>query len=200
MNKIRTLNIEESPLLIFGGCYSNLQATQAMRSWAEKNDFLPEQCICTGDIIAYCGNPYETVELIRDWGVNCIQGNVEQSLADKADDCGCGFEEGSTCDTLSRGWYPTADAKISQGQREWFRQLPEQLELSIGGKLIQVVHGAASDINRFMFGSQEDGDFLNEFALLNVAKETDSNFHSEVDVVIAGHSGLPFTKHIDSKQ
>ena len=109
-----------APLLIFGGCYSNLQATQAMQKWAEENNYSPEQCICTGDIVAYCGNPYETVELIRNWGIHCIQGNVEQSLATQADDCGCGFDEGTVCDTLSRGWYPITDASITQKQRIWF--------------------------------------------------------------------------------
>lgn len=202
MNKKSTLNLGsmlilenmEAPLLIFGGCYSNLQATQAMQKWAEDNNFRPEQCICTGDIVAYCGNPYETVELIREWGVHCIQGNVEQSLATKADDCGCGFEEGSICDTLSRGWYPIADATMTQDQRNWFKQLPEHLRFTVAGKSIRVVHGAVSDINRFMFESQPDSDFLDEFALL----DTNLKSENETDVVIAGHSGLPFTKRIEN--
>ena len=192
MKKIRTYDLGtiQTPLLIFGGCYSNLQATQALQKWAQDNNFKPEQCICTGDIVAYCGNPYETVELIRDWGVHCIQGNVEQSLATQADDCGCGFVEGSVCDTLSRGWYLFADNAVSQDQRDWFVELPEHLRITISGKSIQIVHGAASDVSRFMFASQPDSDFIDEFALI------DTNHNVETDVVIAGHSGLPFTKHI----
>lgn len=201
MSKIRAIDLDQmqTPLLIFGGCYSNLQATQALKKWAEENRFLPEHCICTGDIVAYCGNPYETVELIRDWGIHCIQGNVEQSLATKADDCGCGFEEGSTCDTLSRGWYPIADNAITQTQRDWFKSLPEHLQLSVAGKSIRVVHGAVSDTSRFMFGSQPDSDFLEEFALLNESQSAGTDSHLETDVMIAGHSGLPFTKLIDNK-
>jgi len=182
-----------APLLVFGGCYSNLQATQALKKWAEENHFLPEQCICTGDIVAYCGNPYETVELIRDWGVHCIQGNVEQSLATQADDCGCGFSEGTMCDTLSRGWYPIADAAINQTQRDWFSGLPEQLNFSLSNYSIQVVHGAVSDVSRFMFKSQADSDFLDEFAL------SEKEQTSQTNVIIAGHSGLPFTKQIENK-
>jgi len=189
---VRDLGKLENLLLIFGGCYSNLQATQALQNWAKENDFLPEQCICTGDIVAYCGNPFETVELIRDWGVHCIQGNVEQSLAIKADDCGCGFEDGTVCDILSRGWYPFADKAIKQDQREWFKQLPEHLQFTFADKLIRVVHGAVSDVSRFMFASQADSDFQSEFALIDTSHET--------DIVIAGHSGLPFTKRIENKQ
>ncbi len=196
MNNTNTFNLGEinTPLLIFGGCYSNFEATKALQKWAKENNFKPEQCVCTGDIVAYCGNPYETVELIRDWGVHCIQGNVEQSLAKQADDCGCGFEEGTVCDTLSRGWYPFADNAVSQDQRNWFSELPEHLKLTISDKSIRVVHGAASDVSRFMFASQEDSDFLDEFSLL------DTNHNAETDIVISGHSGLPFTKQIGDKQ
>ncbi len=190
-NKVLNLGQVKQPLLIFGGCYSNLQATQALHNWANENSFKADQCICTGDIVAYCGNPFETVELIRDWGVHCIQGNVEQSLATKADDCGCGFEDGTVCDILSRGWYPFADNAVSQDQRVWFKQLSEHLQFTIADKLIRVVHGAVSDVSRFMFVSQKDNDFLDEFALLDINQET--------DVIIAGHSGLPFTKQIDNK-
>ncbi len=198
MSKTNTLDLGkiQTPLLIFGGCYSNLQATQALQTWAQDNNFKPEQCICTGDMVAYCGNPFETVELIRDWGVHCIQGNVEQSLATKADDCGCGFTEGSVCDTLSRGWYPFADNAVSQNQRDWFKALPEHLQFSIAEKSIQVVHGAGSDVSRFMFASQPDSDFLDEFALLESSNNTENN--TEADIIIAGHSGLPFTKHISN--
>lgn len=195
MTKTNILDLGKmkAPLLIFGGCYSNLEATQAMQAWAEENNFQAEHCICTGDIVAYCGNPSKTVELIRDWGVHCIQGNVEQSLATKADDCGCGFEEGTVCETLSRGWYPFADDAVSQDQRDWFKQLPEQFHFTIADYSVQVLHGAVSDVSRFMFASQPDCDFLNEFALLDDKPKSDL-----VDVVIAGHSGLPFTKYIDA--
>ena len=172
-------------LLVFGGCYSNLEASQALQQWAYKNKFEPEQCICTGDIVAYAANPVETVELIRSWGVHCIQGNVEESLAANVDHCGCGFDEGSMCDVLSQGWFPFADRAVGSADRQWFAQLPQQLSFSFAGKQYQVVHGAASDISRFMYASHADEEFLNEM--------------HDYDIVISGHSGLPFTKKIGNK-
>jgi len=196
MNKLSIQKLGEikTPLLIFGGCYSNLQATQALQTWADDNNFQPEQCICTGDIVAYCGSPYKTVELIREWGVKCIQGNVEQSLAMNSGDCGCGFEEGTTCDILSLGWFPIAEKEINQSQRDWFASLPEQLHFTLHGHSINVVHGAVSDINRFMFASQNDSDFIAEFELLKNEQDVESS-----EIVIAGHSGLPFTKQVADK-
>ena len=41
------------PVLVFGGCYSNLQATEALLAEARRRGFSASQMICTGDMIAY---------------------------------------------------------------------------------------------------------------------------------------------------
>lgn len=187
IDNLLSISIKQQPLLIFGGCYSNLQATIAIRDWAEQHGFLPEQCICTGDIVAYCANPLETAELVRSWGVHCIQGNVEQSLAKQTDDCGCGFEQGTVCDVLSKGWYPYSQSMMNQDILQWFDSLPAQLFFEFGEQKVQIVHGAPSDVSQFMYASESNEKFLTEFEL------------SDADVVVAGHSGLPFTKTLENK-
>jgi len=179
----------DQSLLVFGGCYSNLHATKALKAWADERGFTPDRVICTGDIVAYCAHPKETSELVRDWGVHCIQGNVEQSLAESADDCGCGFEEGSTCDILSNGWYNFSQKKVDSDLRQWFSSMPEYLTFDILGKRALVVHGAPSNVSRFMYHSQPNADYESEFAMSG----------KDVDIVIAGHSGLPFTKQVGDR-
>jgi hypothetical protein len=82
------------PIPIFGGCYSNLQATRAMLGIAERPGFQPCDVICTEDIVAYCADPPATVDLIRACGIRVVIGNWEDALAAAADNCCCGFEEG----------------------------------------------------------------------------------------------------------
>lgn len=183
-------NMTTKPLLIFGGSYSNLQATKALQQWSDDHGFAAEQIICTGDMVAYCAKPFETIELIRTWlgdEGHCIQGNAEQSLAESSGDCGCGFAEGSACDALSRDWFSYTEQQVTQQQRDWFSELPFHLNFDYHGHRMSVVHGAPSKINRFIYDSQEDADFIAEF----------SAHESNPDVIIAGHSGLPFTKNID---
>lgn len=186
------VKISQKPLLIFGGTYSNYQATQALQKWALAHGFTAEQLVCTGDIIAYCAKPVETVELVQEWlgsqGLY-IKGNVEQSLANKSEDCGCGFVEGSVCDALSKDWYSYAQTKITDEHRQWFTALPEQLSFNYHNTRIQIVHGAPSNISRFMFSSQSDEEFFEEFAFKDI----------NADIIIAGHSGLPFTKRIKTQ-
>lgn len=61
--------------------------------------------IMTRDAVAYCAHPNETIDLIRKSGAAMVAGNCEKQLAIDAQECGCGFEEGSLCNLLSVGWY-----------------------------------------------------------------------------------------------
>ena len=167
------------PLLVFGGPYSNLQATRAMRREAETHSITPSHIICTGDVVAYAADPEETAREIRDWGIHVIAGNCEEQLADNAGDCGCGFEEGSVCDTLSRGWYPYALQKTSAEIKGWMAGLPKYLTFRYCGLRFRVLHGGGRETNRFVFASDRA-------ALADEVEEADA------DVVIAGHAGLPF--------
>ncbi|MFT7386781.1 MAG: hypothetical protein ACI8VC_000016 [Candidatus Endobugula sp.] len=40
-----------------------------MTHYCREKNIPPEQCICIGDIVAYCGQPAETVNFNREWGV-----------------------------------------------------------------------------------------------------------------------------------
>jgi hypothetical protein len=57
----------DETMLVFGGPYSNYAATAAMQTRAVDLGISAERIICTGDIVAYCGEPCETLDLIRDW-------------------------------------------------------------------------------------------------------------------------------------
>ncbi len=173
---------ESSPtsLLFFGGPYSNLQALRALRAIAEELALPPSSIICTGDIVAYCAQPAETIEAIREWGIQIIAGNVERQLADDAGDCGCNFIKGSTCDRLSVAWYAFANSQVTAEQRDWMRELPSTLTLSMDGRKIGVVHGSQSNISEFLYQSSPWEKKRPNFDLLNC------------DIIVGGHCGIPF--------
>lgn len=183
-DEILDLGNIDKPLLVFGGPYSNLQATQAMRREALALGIPPERTICTGDVVAYCASPHETIAELRDWGCYVLLGNCEESLGQEADDCGCGFTEGSACSLLSVQWYQYANNRVTQTDRLWMSSLPRIIQFRLGSVKAVVVHGAASSINRFIFSSTQAAELLAEFA------------ESKADMIIAGHSGIPFTRLI----
>ncbi|WP_026450371.1 metallophosphoesterase family protein [Aequorivita capsosiphonis] len=172
-------NLKEK-VLLFGGVYSNLQALEELKRIAEAENISPENCICTGDIVGYCAQPEETVQLFKLWGAKSIAGNVELQLRDGAENCGCDFKAGSRCDGFSQLWYPYAQSKLSKSSLEFIKTLSESLHFEYTGKRVTVVHGSYSNVSEFIFKSTPWETKLKNF------KETKS------DVIIAGHCGLPF--------
>ena len=57
----------DGPVLIFGGPYSNLHATKALKAEAEKLGIPADRVLCTGDVVAYAAAPDATTELILDF-------------------------------------------------------------------------------------------------------------------------------------
>jgi len=185
MNTPTDLGTLEGPVLIFGGPYSNLAATEAMYTEAQRRRIPPERIICTGDIIAYCAEPVATLELIRDWGIAVVQGNCEQSLGTEAPDCGCGFDADSSCSLLSVEWYRYASERVSAEQRRWMAGLPGQLRFRLGALRFSVVHGSPDSINEFIFpGTPRE-------------RKEQQLTASGTPVVIGGHSGLPFGETLE---
>lgn len=174
------------PVLIFGGPYSNLQATDAVLARAGE---LGATCICTGDVVAYCARPAETVAAIRAAGCAVVAGNCEVQLAQGAADCGCGFEEGSACDLLSAGWYGFASARIGADDRAWMAGLPDVITFTHAGKRAAVIHGGVSDVARFLWSTSDAAVFEGEWDLLEAQI-------GPVDHVWAGHSGIPFQRDL----
>jgi predicted phosphodiesterase len=174
------------PLLVFGGPYGNLEATEAILAEARRRAVPAGNIVCTGDLSAYCADPQDVLDLLRSSGIRIVTGNCEESLASEAADCGCGFAEDSACAVLSTQWYSYVDQNVDAESRRWMVSLPRQLELEINGRRLVVVHGGVTSINRFVFASCDTA----------IAEELAA---CDCDGVIAGHCGLPFTREVDGR-
>ena len=182
--QIHNLDTREGRMLIFGGPYSNYAATRAIYDQAQKLEIPAGNVICTGDLVAYCGEPNATIDLIRDWGIPVVLGNCEESLAANSSDCGCGFEEGSACSVLSIKWFEYANALIKKEHRQWMTKLPEAITFQYAGFKFRAIHGAVDSINRFIFESD------------SLVDKSSQIRQGDVDVIIAGHSGIAFGQKV----
>ncbi len=178
-------------VLIFGGPYSNAQATAALLGQAEQMGIAPTRIICTGDVVAYAGDPAKTTAMIMNSGIHVLMGNCEESFGFDGADCGCGFDEGSACDLLSRQWYAHANQQLTPAHRQWMRNLPRQIRFEIAGLQVAIIHGGVSDISRWVFKSTAAADKSEEIAAIEQT--------GPVDVVVGGHCGLPFADILGDK-
>lgn len=176
-----------APLILCGGAYSNLEALEGLFEEARRLNIPNDHIIHCGDVIAYCADPEASARLLMQSGVHSIKGNVEEQLGRNAGDCACGFEEGSKCQALSAEWFAHANDQISDPTRSWMADLPDQISFTMNNRTFRVVHGGVDQINRFMFASLEDQVFGDELALAGT------------NCVIAGHTGIPFSRHVGGK-
>ncbi|HAD98403.1 MAG TPA: diadenosine tetraphosphatase [Cryomorphaceae bacterium] len=184
---MKDLGTLEGKLLLFGGVYSNLQALEKLMKLAGEEGVEPSNIICTGDIVGYCAQPEETVNLFREWGVHAIAGNVEQNLREGGLDCGCEFKEGGRCESFAKNWYPYAQVNLSQGSVDWMETLPLNLSFHYHGKRVVVVHGSYYFISEYIFRSTP----------WSIKQK---NFEdTKADIIVAGHCGLPFSDEQNDK-
>jgi predicted phosphodiesterase len=174
----------DGPVLCFGGPYSNAQATEAVLAEAKARNIPPERTICTGDVVAYCAEPEASIGLVRAAGIPVVMGNCEESLGFAADDCNCGFAQDSDCQAWSDDWFAFATMMLDDDARAWMRGLPRQVRFTLGGRRFAVIHGGAENISEYIFASTP------------IAAKADMIDRLDVDAVIGGHSGLPFTQSL----
>jgi len=186
MNTVPQVIKVTGPLLVFGGPYSNLEATEALLAEARRRAVPTGNILCTGDLAAYCADPQAVIDLVRSAQIHVVMGNCEESLAAGAPDCGCGFAEESACAVLSNEWYPFADRCVDADSRHWLGSLPRRIEVEIDGRRLAAIHGGLTSINRFVFASCTKA----------IEEELAA---SGCDGVIAGHCGLPFSRVIGGR-
>lgn len=180
----------DGAVLLFGGPYGNLQATEAVLAEAARRGIGADRIVCTGDVVAYCGEPVATIARIRSAGIRVVMGNCDEQLASGADDCGCGFADGSACDRLSAAWFACVDRAVGAEDRDWLGSLPRALDLDVGGRRLRVVHGGLERINQFIFATTPLAEKQRQLALAAA---------DGCDGMIGGHCGLPFTQVIDGR-
>lgn len=186
--RVRDFGRFEGPLVLFGGVYSNLQALEALAGVLDGR-----AAISTGDVVGYCADPVATVALMRSLGLPGIAGNCERQVAEGAGDCGCGFGDGSACDLASRGWFPRLVAACDADTVGWMDALPEIGVFTHESRRYGVIHGGVTAINRFIWPSSSDAEFLEEIEALEALT-------GKVDGIVAGHSGIAFHRRIGGHQ
>ncbi|MFV2002117.1 MAG: metallophosphoesterase [Paracoccaceae bacterium] len=186
--RVKDLGTLDGEVLLFGGAASNLQASQALLRLADRLEIPPARRICTGDIVAYCGSPAETVRLLHRQ-CELVAGNCEKQLVAGAPQCGCGFVRGSACDLLSHGWYSFARDALGADELVILAAAPDVIVFNVFGRRYAVIHGGLSDISRYLWPCSPSAEFEHEVAAL-------PDLLGPVDGVVAGHCGLAFEREV----
>ena len=167
----------------FGGVYSNYLALAAALQLAKS--LRVEAIFALGDYGAFGPYPDRTIELLRESGIPCIQGNYEESLSTGAEDCHCGYTDPRDNHYARLSYDYTAD-RTSPFHKVWMADLPHHLRLTLGGKRVLGCHGSPRRINEFLWKSTTSEAFL--------ARLLDD---CQADVLVCTHTGLHWKRFLE---
>lgn len=169
-------------LALIGGVYSNhLALDVALRDIACRN---VEAVYCLGDLGAFGPHPDRVFPLLKAAGVQCLQGNYDNSLSGGLEDCQCGYTDPRD-NHFARISYRYTFRKTSAANKRWMGTLPMQIRLEIEGRRILLCHGSPRKMNEFLWESTSPDAFL--AYLLDRA---------QAEVICATHTGIKWHRRL----
>ncbi len=173
-------------LALFGGIYNNCRALEAALADARRRN--ADDIYCLGDLGAFGPCPDRVYPLLREHGVQCIQGNYDNSLAGGLADCQCGYTDPRD-NYFARISYSYTFKNTSEENKAWLRTLPATLRLEVEGRRVLLCHGSPRKMNEFLWESTSPDCFL-EYLL----------DQSNADIVCATHTGIKWHRTLPRKR
>lgn len=169
-------------LAFLGGIYSNhLALATALRDIRSRS---VDAIYCLGDLGAFGPHPDRIFPLLHECGVECIQGNYDNSLALGLEDCQCGYTDPRD-NHFARISYDYTFTHTSPANRAWMGTLPAQRRLQIGRYRLLLCHGSPRRMNEFLWESTCSTHFLE-----HLTREHDA------DVILTTHTGIKWHRRL----
>jgi predicted phosphodiesterase len=169
-------------IAVFGGIYSNYLALQAAIDDARRRG--AEGLYCLGDLGAFGPYPDRVFPLLQTHGVECIQGNYDNSIGNDLADCQCGYTDPRD-NHFARLSYAYTFRGTSPANRVWMKNLPSHRRLQLGRYRLLLCHGSPRRMNEFLWESTTPTHFLEYLAR-----------EHEADVILATHTGIKWHRHL----
>lgn len=169
---------------IFSDIHGNLPALEAVLSDIEADAEI-ERVYCLGDLVGYAPFPNEVIERIQAAGIPTLMGNYDDGTGFDRDDCGCAYKvpEDRARGDQSFAW---TKAHVTGENKAFLRTLHPEVRFTLGDRRILLVHGSPRRINEYLYEDRPRASFQRLAA------------SSGADVIVFGHTHLPYTKLVDN--
>ncbi len=173
-------------LAFFGGVYNNYLALEAAISDARQQG--ADEMYCLGDLGAFGPHPDRVFPLLHHAGVQCVQGNYDDSIGNELNDCQCGYTDPRD-NYFAQISYDYTLEKTSPENRTWMKGLPGEIRFERDGVRFLLCHGSPRRTNEFLWESTTSTHFLNKLAA-----------DQQADVILSTHSGIHWTRELNGER
>jgi predicted phosphodiesterase len=168
----------------FGGIYNNWLGLKAALLDARARG--AEQLFCLGDVGGFGPHPDRSIELLREAGVQMVQGNYDDAVGNAREDCGCGYTDPRD-NHFARLSYAYTLERTSTAYRPWLASLPSRLDVELQGCTLALVHGSPRQQNEFLWETTAPDAFLERLCE-----------QSKADVLLCTHTGIHWQRKLPS--
>jgi len=169
---------------IISDIHANVMALKAVLKDIEEQQV--DSVYCVGDLVGYAPFPNEVIDLIKERNIPTVMGNYDDGVGYQRFICGCAYKD-AKAEALGHQSITWTMRHISEGNKEFLRNLPKEIRVDVSGKRLLLVHGSPNSLNEY------------------VTEEISENYANELitlagtDILICGHTHLPFTMVLKDK-
>lgn len=168
-------------IAVLSDIHGNLPALRAVLDDVHRQ--APDHLVCAGDLVVYGPFPNECVALLRARKIASVMGNRDWAVGVRQPSEGYAVPSGRPRET-EVGIYEWTDRTITPNHRAFLAGLPRRLRLRVGPLELLIVHGTVRSPFEYLRAG-DDEPFFSEVAEA-----------SRADVVVAGHTHVPFQRRI----
>lgn len=169
-------------IAVFGGVYNNYLALEAALHDIRRRGV--DGVYCLGDLGAFGPYPDRVFPLLHERGVQCIQGNYDNSVGNNREDCQCGYTDPRD-NHFARISYEYTFTHTSRANRAWLKELPAGRRIELGRYQLLLCHGSPRRMNEFLWESTSPTHFLEYLADAHAA-----------DVILTTHTGIKWRRRL----
>jgi putative phosphoesterase len=164
---------------VFGDIHGNIEALRvaynaAVAAKAEKIYHL-------GDLGGYAPFVNEVVDFLIENGIEGVQGNYDETVANDREHCGCKYED-PVQEEMANKSFEWTKQHVTRKTKDYLRRLPFSISFILEGKKILLFHATPSKNNLYWFEDRPEKFFK------EMAGKVDA------DVLIYGHTHKPYIK------
>jgi len=171
-------------IAVFGDIHGNIEALKA--AYEATILLKPDRIYHLGDLGGYAPYVNEVVDFLVKQGIEGVQGNYDDAVANDREHCGC-RAEGPLQEEMANRSFAWTKSHVSPESKAYMKSLPAEIKFTAEGKKVWLFHATPKKNNLYWFEDRPEK-FFQEMA-----------DKGDADIMIYGHIHKPYRKDINGK-